>query len=270
MTRQSPRPHGPWDAYRLTAAWGAAAALPLAATLTERGAAMLMPLTLALLLAVFWHAVFARLRRRPMAWDGIIPALVFAMLVPVAVPLWQQGLSFSFGLVLGGLVFGGRGRGFVSPVVVGLSFLLLSFPDIAPAGPDRSVAIAAAVAGALAIAVGVLSWRIVTGFTTTAVLLALLWPLPEGISALWNASLVIGLVFLIGDPVAAACTNAGRWAHGVLAAALVMLFAHSTGGAIGLTVVVSAAFLASVFAPLIDHAVVWQNIRRRARRAGHG
>lgn len=268
MTRHALPLRGFWDANRLTLALVVAALLPIGARLVETGAALWLALLVALLVAVVWQAVFARLRHRPMAWDGVVTALVFVLLVPAAAPLWQQVLALSFGLVLGSLVFGGRGRGFLNPVVVGLSFLLVSFPALPDAPPSPAVTVAAVLAGGMVLALGLVSWRVVAGFAVTAGLLAL--ARPGGIADLWSAGLVIGVVFLIGDPVAAACTNAGRWVYGALAGALLLLFAAGTDAAIGLGAVVSAAFLASVFAPLIDQGVIWLNVRARARRQDRG
>jgi Na+-transporting NADH:ubiquinone oxidoreductase subunit B len=231
---------------------------------------MLMPLGLAMGLAIFWHFVFARLRGLPMGWDGIAAALIFVLLSPGMAPLWQHGLALSFGIVMGDLIFGERGRGFVNPVVVSLAFLLFSFPGTTIETPSPSMAIAAAFSGALLVAVGLLSWRVVVGFVGVIAALGMLWPVPEGWAALRSASLVLGLVFLIGDPVAAACTNVGRWIYGGLAGALIVLLDHSGDGADMLAPVVFAALLASIFAPLIDQIVIWANIQRRARRQSNG
>jgi Na+-transporting NADH:ubiquinone oxidoreductase subunit B len=257
-----------WDANRLTLALAAGAAIPLAARIAETGAALVPALGLALALALVWQAVFSRARCRPMAWDGVVTALVFVLLVPDGVPLWQQALSLSFGIVLGSLIFGGRGRGFLNPVVVSLSFLLISFQGIPDAAAGAPVLVAAGVSGALLLALGLVSWRIVTGFALAAGLLAL--SRPGGAADLSSATLLISLVFLIADPVAAACTNTGRWLHGALSGALLILFATGTEAIIGLDPVISAAFLASLFAPLIDQGVIWRNTRLRARRQIRG
>lgn len=264
------RATGGWTSLRLTAVFAAAALLPLAATMAYHGPELLPSLGLALVLAALWQAVFARLRKRSMDWDGIVSAMLFAMLVPVAVPLWLQGLAFSFGLVFGVLIYGARGRGFLNPVVVALSFLLISGVDFDTIVPGTDVVVWAALGGILLLALGLLSWRLVAGFAMAVVLLSLAWPMSDGLVSIFSAALFIGLVFLIGDPTASPSTNPGRWAHGLGAGALLILFSHSGAGAIGLAPVISAAFLASIFAPLVDQAVVWVNHRQRMRRDDHG
>ncbi|MBU2961316.1 RnfABCDGE type electron transport complex subunit D [Citreicella sp. C3M06] len=242
-----------------------AVSAPLVATILQQGPARLVFLALGLGLATFWHLVFARIRRRWTGWDGLVTAAIFAVLVPEALPLWQQGLALSFGLVMGDLVFGGRGRGFLSPAAVALAFALFSFPVSAGAAPGPASAIAALAGGAALLLARVLSWRVVAGFALAMAALQLLQP---GWPALPGATLILGLVFLIGDPVAAACTNAGRWVYGALAGALVALLETAGGGA--LSSVVFAALLAGIFASLIDQGVIWDNVRRRARRQRHG
>jgi Na+-transporting NADH:ubiquinone oxidoreductase subunit B len=270
MTRQNEYLPALWDAHRVTATTCAALLAPLALAIHERGAGIMAPLVLALGLAVFWPLVFARMRGRAMGWDSIVTALVFVLLLPGPVALWQQGLALSFGLVLAGLIFGGHGRGFLNPAVAGLAFLLFSFPGAAIEVPGPSVAIAAGVGGALLLGLGLLSWRVVLGFGIAIAGLMAVFPASEGWVALQSASLVLGLVFLIGDPVAAACTNVGRWLYGGLAGALVVMLGHAGDGVGALTTVVFAAFLASIFAPLIDQLVITLNVQRRARRQRNG
>ncbi len=83
----------------------------------------------------------------------------------------------------------------------------------------------------------------------------------------WHALIggwAFGTVFLATDPVAAATTNVGRWAFGILVGALTIVVrvtnpSYYEG-------VMFAILLASIFAPVIDHAVVAANISRRRRR----
>lgn len=269
MIRSEPLLPRIWDANRLTVVTAAAISAPLIAAIAERGWPLLAALTVALGLAVLWPLVFARVRGRPVGWDGAVTAMVFVTLMPARVPLWQLALAMSFGLVMGDLVFGGRGRGFLSPAAVGLAFLLVSFPagDMAgdtASGHGLATALAAVAGGALLLGTRILSWRVVAGCCAALIALRLPWPTAGGLPIVPGAALIVGLVFLIGDPIAAACTNAGRWAYGLLAGALVVVLGHV--GHAELPSVVFAALLAGIFAPLIDQAVIWANVRRRARR----
>jgi len=256
-----------WDDNRLTLVTLTASLAPFVATIVTGGPAQLPPLALAVCIALLWHLAFALPRKRLPGWDGIVTAVIFTVMVPAAVPLWQQGLALSFGLVMGNLIFGGRGRGFLSPAAVSLAFLLFSFPVNAGPATGTAAALAALLGGALMLIAGILSWRLVIGFFVAMAACAFKWPVPMIWPEWPSATLIVGLIFLIGDPVAAACTNAGRWFYGLLAGGLFVLLAYA-GGDI-LSSVVFSGLLAAIFAPLIDQGVIWANIRRRARRVRH-
>ena len=78
-----------------------------------------------------------------------------------------------------------------------------------------------------------------------------------------------GTVFIATDPASAAMTNVGRWIYGVLIGALtIVIRVANPGHAEGM---LFALLMGSITAPLIDYAVMWMNIRRRAKRyAGDG
>jgi Na+-transporting NADH:ubiquinone oxidoreductase subunit B len=77
-------------------------------------------------------------------------------------------------------------------------------------------------------------------------------------------SFAFGAVFIACDPVASACTNPGRWIQGFLIAALLVLI--RTANPTHPDAVIPVLLLASLLAPLIDHAVIAWDIRNRGRR----
>lgn len=86
---------------------------------------------LAFLTASVWEVVFATVRRRPFS-EGILAfAWFFAVLMPAGIDLYQLFLGVSFGWVIGCAIFGGYGRYLVSPVLLGVAFLVFSYPDLA-------------------------------------------------------------------------------------------------------------------------------------------
>jgi len=269
VTRQAEDMPRRWDSTRVTLATGVAVSPAVAAAIVERGPIIYAPILLAIGLGIAWPLLFARLRQQPLRWDGLLTAAVFVLLLPAAVPLWQLALALSFGLVFGDLIFGERGRSFLNPATVGLAFLLFSFPGLAIETSGLSVTIAATVSGAILLGIGLLSWRVVTAVAIGVAGPVFLLSGTEGFGIIPSAGLLLGIVFLIGDPVAAACTNAGRWVYGGLAGGLVVLLGHAADGVGTLSSVVFAALLASVLAPLIDQIVILFNVRRRARRQAH-
>lgn len=255
-----------WDAHRGSAATFVALLLPVITTVVLRGPEMLVTVAIGLSLCLLWSFVFSVLRKSTFQWHSLISALIFVLLLPVSTPVWQLVISLSFGLVFGDLIFGVRGRGFLNAAVVGLAFLLFSFPAIEPDSAIPQVAIAAGLAGVLLMAYGVLSWRIVAAFGLSIALLVPFLAASADLQNLQGATVLLGLVFLIGDPVAGASTHLGRWFYGALAGALVILLGQAGAGLGSLSSVVFAALLASIFAPLFDQIAVYANVRRRATR----
>ena len=75
---------------------------------------------------------------------------------------------------------------------------------------------------------------------------------------------MFGAVFMATDPVTAAQTNIGKWIYGLLIGIFaVMLRVINPAYPEGMML---SILLMNCFAPLIDHCVVAQNIRRRKRR----
>lgn len=260
--------HGMWSGPLIMAAATAALLPPLATAIHDRGVMVLASSILAAVVALMWQLAFERVRGRAHRWSWSATAMVFAVLVPPDVPLWQQALAVSFGVVLGEQVFGGWGRNFLSPAAVALAFLLFSFPA-ASAGPaNMALAIASAASGVALLAAGLISWRIVAGFAVAAAAVAL--ASAGSLDATWISSghVVFALVFLVCDPVAAASTTAGRWAHGALAGGLVILLGLAGTGPGSVNAAVFAALLASLFAPLVDRIVIEVHVWRRNRRHG--
>jgi Na+-transporting NADH:ubiquinone oxidoreductase subunit B len=264
VTDEAPHLRGNWSGDRIAIAALVALLPPLAAALYERGAAPLPPIVLSAVVVVGWQALFAWWRRRHLSADGFVTALVFTLMLPPGAPAWQLIVALSFGVVVGQQIFGGRGRNFVDPAVVALAFLVFSFPGAGYEAGGPGLALASLPGALFLVVTGLISWRILAaaavGFVAGAYLLGVEDPLAQ----LIVGSFVFGVVFLACEPVAAASTNPGRWLYGLIVGGLTIL--GRTGGAGDGTVF--AVLLASVFAPLIDQAVVSVNVWRRRRRHG--
>ena len=213
--------------------------------------------------ALTWEAVFSALRGYPMSYHGISTALIVAILLPAEAPLWHVAIVLSLGVVLGELIFGGRGFGFASPAAVTLALMLISFPQSTLGTPTEGLALATLPGAALLLAFGLIPWRVVLAvFLAAFAAMALggqeIDPMAVGVA------LAFGVTFVICDPVAAAATPPGQWFYGALCGGLIVLF--SPPGVPVPEALVFAALLGSVFAPLIDHLVVLAHARRRRRR----
>ncbi|MBT8059057.1 MAG: RnfABCDGE type electron transport complex subunit D [Gammaproteobacteria bacterium] len=84
----------------------------------------------ALVIGGFWEALFARVRRRSVDEGLLATAWLFALMLPASVPLYQVALGMSFGMVAGKLIYGGSGRYLVNPALLGVAFLLFSYPNL--------------------------------------------------------------------------------------------------------------------------------------------
>jgi Na+-transporting NADH:ubiquinone oxidoreductase subunit B len=167
--------------------------------------------------------------------------------------------------MLGEMIFGGRGYGFVSPAVVALCLTVFSCPQVQLSAPSQTVALAVLPGAVLLLLLGLISGRVILGVFAGVAAAMLLTGADIDVISIGTA-LSFGLIFLICDPTAAAATNPGRWLYGILSGALAVLFA--AGGSLTPESVVFAAMMASVFAPLVDHLVVLAHSRWRRTANG--
>jgi len=220
----------------------------------------------ALVSGELWLRVFSAARGRPRSVGLVSTALLFALVLPTDVPLWQVALGMSFGVVFGQEVFGGFGHSFVHPVVVGLVFLQFAYPEGSSAGPPPTPAVA--LGAAWLIVRRNVRWRVIAGgaagyFATAG---AFGWGAGDWIREPALGTIAFGLVFLAADPVTAATTGAGRWFQGALVGALTVLL-RSANPSLGQGVAVAILF-ASVCAPSIDLLVQHLRARRAEVQSG--
>ncbi|MFT5112929.1 MAG: Na+-transporting NADH:ubiquinone oxidoreductase subunit B [Parasphingorhabdus sp.] len=114
------------------------------------------------------------------------------------------------------------------------------------------------------------SLHIISGIIIGVVLTSLVFnQLGGGISDMswsWHfllGALAFGTIFIATDPVVSSSTPVGRWIQGLLTGVLFVFMrvvnpSHSDG-------VIQVLLLMSMLSPLIDHGVIWMNIRRRVK-----
>ena len=79
-----------------------------------------------------WEAIFATVRKHEINEGFFVTSILFALIVPATIPLWQVALAISFGVVVGKEIFGGTGRNFLNPALAARAFLFFAYPtDIA-------------------------------------------------------------------------------------------------------------------------------------------
>jgi Na+-transporting NADH:ubiquinone oxidoreductase subunit B len=76
----------------------------------------------------FWEVLFAMKRGHEVNEGFFVTSILFSLILPPTVPLWQVALGISFGVVIGKEVFGGTGKNFLNPALTGRAFLFFAYP----------------------------------------------------------------------------------------------------------------------------------------------
>ncbi len=76
----------------------------------------------------FWEVLFASVRGHEVNEGFFVTSILFALICPPDIPLWQVALGISFGIVIGKEIFGGTGKNFLNPALAGRAFLFFAYP----------------------------------------------------------------------------------------------------------------------------------------------
>ncbi len=75
-----------------------------------------------------WEVLFATVRGHEVNEGFLVSSMLYALILPPNMPLWQVALGISFGIVIGKEVFGGTGKNFLNPALTGRAFLYFAYP----------------------------------------------------------------------------------------------------------------------------------------------
>ncbi|SDT99716.1 NADH:ubiquinone reductase (Na(+)-transporting) subunit B [Halopseudomonas salegens] len=93
------------------------------------GAAYFLPIyAVTFLVGGFWEVLFASIRKHEVNEGFFVSSVLFALILPASIPLWQVALGITFGIVVGKEVFGGTGKNFLNPALTGRAFLFFAYP----------------------------------------------------------------------------------------------------------------------------------------------
>jgi Na+-transporting NADH:ubiquinone oxidoreductase subunit B len=70
----------------------------------------------------------ARKRGQPVSMAVFVTAWLYALSLPPTIPFWIAGVGIVVAILFGKEVFGGFGRNFANPAIVGRAFVYVSFP----------------------------------------------------------------------------------------------------------------------------------------------
>jgi Na+-transporting NADH:ubiquinone oxidoreductase subunit B len=93
------------------------------------GAVFFVPIyAVTFLVGIAWEILFAMKRGHEVNEGFFVTSILFALICPPDIPLWQVALGISFGVVIGKEVFGGTGKNFLNPALAGRAFLYFAYP----------------------------------------------------------------------------------------------------------------------------------------------
>ncbi len=75
-----------------------------------------------------WEVLFATVRGHEVNEGFLVSSMLYTLIMPPDIPLWQVALGISFGIVIGKEVFGGTGKNFLNPALTGRAFLFFAYP----------------------------------------------------------------------------------------------------------------------------------------------
>jgi len=74
------------------------------------------------------ETVFAVVRKHEINEGFLVTSLLFPLILPPDIPLWQVGVGIAFGVLVGKEIFGGTGFNVLNPALTGRIFLFFAYP----------------------------------------------------------------------------------------------------------------------------------------------
>jgi Na+-transporting NADH:ubiquinone oxidoreductase subunit B len=75
-----------------------------------------------------WEVFFAGVRGHEVNEGFMVTGMLFPLILPATIPLWQVAVGISFGVVIGKEIFGGTGRNIFNPALLARAFLFFAYP----------------------------------------------------------------------------------------------------------------------------------------------
>lgn len=74
------------------------------------------------------EVLFSIVRRHEVNEGFLVTGMLFPLILPPTIPLWQVALGIAFGVILGKEVFGGTGMNILNPALTARAFLFFAYP----------------------------------------------------------------------------------------------------------------------------------------------
>jgi Na+-transporting NADH:ubiquinone oxidoreductase subunit B len=93
------------------------------------GALYFLPVyVVTMVVGLSWEVGFAIVRKLEVNEGFFVTGILFALIVPPTIPLWQVAVGVSFGVIFAKELFGGTGMNFVNPALACRAFLFFAYP----------------------------------------------------------------------------------------------------------------------------------------------
>lgn len=76
----------------------------------------------------FWEVLFAVIRKHEINEGFLVTGMLYALILPASIPLWQVAIGISFGVVIGKEIFGGTGFNILNPALTARAFVFFAYP----------------------------------------------------------------------------------------------------------------------------------------------
>ena len=77
---------------------------------------------------LFWEFLFCIVRGHEINEGFLVTGLLYPLILPPTIPLWQAAVGITFGVIVGKEVFGGSGRNFLNPALTARAFVFFTYP----------------------------------------------------------------------------------------------------------------------------------------------
>ncbi len=74
------------------------------------------------------EGTFSIIRKHEINEGFLVTGMLFPLILPPTIPLWQVAIGILFGVVIGKEVFGGTGKNFLNPALTARAFLYFAYP----------------------------------------------------------------------------------------------------------------------------------------------
>jgi Na+-transporting NADH:ubiquinone oxidoreductase subunit B len=75
-----------------------------------------------------WEVLFAIVRKHEVNEGLLVTGMLFPLILPPNIPLWQVAMGISFGVVVGKEIFGGTGMNILNPALTARAYLFFAHP----------------------------------------------------------------------------------------------------------------------------------------------